>query len=82
MRMSYVRAPVSLRFSRVRSGTAGGLGALAKRVASDVWARLGQWRARAAERRALSQLSDWELHDIGISRAEAGAEAEKWFWRP
>jgi hypothetical protein len=37
---------------------------------------------RAADRRALGQLTDWELKDIGISRAEAGAEAEKWFWRP
>ena len=82
MRMPCVRAPVSLRFSHVRSGTTGGLGALAKRVASDVWARLGHGGGWAAERRALSQLNDWELHDIGISRAEAGAESEKWFWRP
>jgi uncharacterized protein YjiS (DUF1127 family) len=43
---------------------------------------LGQCSARAAERRALSRLTDWELHDIGISRAEAAGEAEKWFWRP
>ena len=37
---------------------------------------------RADERRVLPQLSDWELRDIGISRAEANAEADKWCWRP
>jgi len=82
MRMSRVRAPVTLGFDDARSGAAGGFGALAKKVGSDVSAWLGQCWVRAAERRALSRLTDWELHDIGISRAEAGAEAEKWFWRP
>jgi uncharacterized protein YjiS (DUF1127 family) len=82
MRMSRVRAPVSLGFNGVRFGTIGGFGKLAKKVASDVCAWTGQCSARAAERRALSRLTDWELHDIGISRAEAGTEAEKWFWRP
>jgi len=36
---------------------------------------------RADERRILAQLSDWELRDIGISRAEAHAEAKKSCWR-
>jgi uncharacterized protein YjiS (DUF1127 family) len=36
---------------------------------------------RADERRILAQLTDWELRDIGISRAEANAEADKWCWR-
>jgi len=82
MRMSRVQAPVSLGFNGVRSSATGAIGAHAKKVASDVCAWLGQCRTRAAERRALSRLTDWDLHDIGISRAEAGAEAEKWFWRP
>jgi uncharacterized protein YjiS (DUF1127 family) len=82
MRTSRVRAPVFPGFNGVRSGTIGGFGTLAKKVSSDVWAWLGQCSARAAERRALSRLTDWELHDIGISRAEAAGEAEKWFWRP
>jgi uncharacterized protein YjiS (DUF1127 family) len=34
------------------------------------------------ERRALAQMTDWELKDIGVSRAKAYGEAEKWFWRP
>jgi uncharacterized protein YjiS (DUF1127 family) len=82
MRMSRVRVPVALEFNGVRSSTIGGFGTFAKRAAPDVCAWLGQCWARAAERRALSRLTDWELHDIGISRTEAGAEAEKWFWRP
>ena len=82
MRVSHVRAPVALGFNGVKSSAIGGFGTLAKRVAPDVCAWLGQCWDRAAERRALSRLTDWELHDIGISRAEAGAEAEKWSWRP
>jgi uncharacterized protein YjiS (DUF1127 family) len=37
---------------------------------------------RSAQRRTLAQFSDWQLRDIGISRAEADAEAGKWLWRP
>jgi uncharacterized protein YjiS (DUF1127 family) len=44
--------------------------------------RAAQWHARAAERRALAQLSDSQLQDMGISRPEADAEAGKWFWNP
>jgi uncharacterized protein YjiS (DUF1127 family) len=36
---------------------------------------------RAAERRALAQLNDWQLKDIGISRADAEGEANKCWWR-
>ena len=39
------------------------------------------WHDRARERRALMQLSDDVLRDIGISRAEAQGEAAKPFWR-
>jgi uncharacterized protein YjiS (DUF1127 family) len=46
----------------------------------DAWARAAQWHSRAAERRALAQLSDSQLQDIGITRAEADGEAGKWFW--
>jgi uncharacterized protein YjiS (DUF1127 family) len=82
MRMSHVRAPISPRFSDIRSGAVGGFSALAKKVASDVWAWLRECQARASERRVLARLTDWELRDIGISRVEADAEAKKWFWFP
>jgi uncharacterized protein YjiS (DUF1127 family) len=39
------------------------------------------WHDRARERRALMELSDHMLRDIGISRAEAHGEAAKPFWR-
>jgi uncharacterized protein YjiS (DUF1127 family) len=39
------------------------------------------WHDRARERRALMELSDHMLRDIGISRAEAHDEAAKPFWR-
>ena len=41
-----------------------------------------QCRARAAQRRALTVLSDWGLQDIGITRAEADGESGKWPWHP
>ncbi len=36
---------------------------------------------RSAQRRTLAQMTDWQLRDIGISRAEADGEAGKWCWR-
>ena len=38
------------------------------------------WYQRAHQRQQLAQLSDRELRDIGVSRAEAAAEAGKPFW--
>jgi uncharacterized protein YjiS (DUF1127 family) len=39
------------------------------------------WLERSRERRQLSELSDHLLRDIGVSRADAWAEAAKPFWR-
>jgi uncharacterized protein YjiS (DUF1127 family) len=39
------------------------------------------WTERAQQRRALGQLSDHMLRDIGVTRADAWAEADKPFWR-
>lgn len=63
---SHVSAPQA-------SGHAGGLAALA--------AQLRQWRRRSRERIELAHMSDLDLTDIGLSRADAQAEAEKPFWR-
>jgi uncharacterized protein YjiS (DUF1127 family) len=41
---------------------------------------LGAWSERAAQRRALLQLSDHQLADIGIDRQRACLEAAKPFW--
>jgi uncharacterized protein YjiS (DUF1127 family) len=50
-------------------------------AAGEVVTRLMVWHERARERRALLGLSDLQLRDIGISRADAGGEGEKPFWR-
>jgi uncharacterized protein YjiS (DUF1127 family) len=39
------------------------------------------WLERARQRRQLAELSDHMLRDIGLTRADAWAEAEKPFWR-
>lgn len=43
--------------------------------------RIETWEQRAAQRRALAELDDRALRDIGRSRAEAAAEAAKPFWQ-
>ena len=42
--------------------------------------RIAEWWRRAAGRRDLMTLTDRDLHDIGIGRSEAEAEANKVFW--
>jgi uncharacterized protein YjiS (DUF1127 family) len=44
-------------------------------------ARLAEWLDRRQQRRALLQLNDQLLKDIGLSRADAWQEARKPFWR-
>jgi uncharacterized protein YjiS (DUF1127 family) len=40
------------------------------------------WLERSRQRRQLGELSDQVLRDIGLTRADAWAEADKPFWRP
>lgn len=42
--------------------------------------RIAEWQRRAAGRRELMTLTNRDLHDIGIGRSEAEAEANKLFW--
>ena len=39
------------------------------------------WQRRASDRAALAALNDRLLADIGLTRAQARAEADKPFWR-
>lgn len=39
------------------------------------------WLERAQERRALASLSDSQLKDVGLSRADISREIDKSFWR-
>jgi len=39
------------------------------------------WLQRSRQRRALAELDDRQLRDIGVTRAQALAEAARPFWR-
>jgi uncharacterized protein YjiS (DUF1127 family) len=49
--------------------------------AAAAFVLIARWIDRARQRQALASLSDHELRDIGITRAEAAREAGKPFWR-
>ena len=55
---------------------------LAARQAIQAAAALKKWNNRSQQRRALENLPDYMLKDIGISRMDALREADKPFWRP
>lgn len=44
-------------------------------------AQISTWRARARQRRALAELDDRLLKDVGIERGAAAQEARKPFWK-
>lgn len=48
---------------------------------SDLYLLVEGWVERRRQRRALYELSDELLKDIGVSRADALREAGKPFWR-
>lgn len=57
-------------------------GPIASRTSGgSIPALFGWWLQRRKDRRALANLSDHLLHDIGLSREEAMREAAKPFWR-
>jgi uncharacterized protein YjiS (DUF1127 family) len=62
--------------------SAASLWARAGAAAGEVVTKLLVWHDRARERRTLLGLSDRQLRDIGISRADAGREGDKPFWHP
>ena len=50
------------------------------RFAARAFERLTLWSARASQRRALAELDDNLLKDIGLTRHEAFGEAVRPFW--
>ena len=45
-----------------------------------IWKNFSLWFERAQQRKELSELSDHQLKDIGITRDEAEMESNKKFW--
>ena len=39
------------------------------------------WRQRQLQRRQLAELTERDLHDVGLSWSDVAYEAEKPFWR-
>ncbi len=54
---------------------------LPARLLADGLCVLALWAARHRQRRELSQLTPGQLWDIGVSAADAAAEARKPFWQ-
>jgi uncharacterized protein YjiS (DUF1127 family) len=50
--------------------------------ASAAISMIALWVDRGRSRRALAGLDDYQLRDIGITRADARLESEKPFWMP
>ena len=42
---------------------------------------LASWHDRSVQRRTLAGLSDYQLHDMGMSRSQVFHEIKKPFWR-
>lgn len=47
---------------------------------TSVRASIKTWSRVNAERRALRRLDPHLLRDVGLSEAQADAEARRWFW--
>lgn len=52
-----------------------------RRSVAGVAATLQLWREKSRQRRALRDLDEHQLADVGITRWDAEREARKWFWR-
>jgi uncharacterized protein YjiS (DUF1127 family) len=47
-----------------------------------VFSTIPLWRQRGCSRHVLATLDDHQLHDIGVTHADAQLESEKSFWMP
>ncbi|HUA56786.1 MAG TPA: DUF1127 domain-containing protein [Candidatus Sulfotelmatobacter sp.] len=51
------------------------------RVVGGMLARLRGWQVRARQRREIAALTERDLRDIGLTRAQLQSELGKPFWR-
>jgi uncharacterized protein YjiS (DUF1127 family) len=68
-----------LHLGAIRRGTASS--PVAQRLSVRLLELIEGWAERRRQRRALLELSDALLKDIGLARSEAAREAHKPFWR-
>ena len=74
--MAYsIQVPASATFS------AQAVAAAPTRLLRGAVETLLNWQHRAAERQQLASLSDYDLKDVGLTRADALMEAQKPFWQ-
>ncbi|MFC0409685.1 DUF1127 domain-containing protein [Roseomonas elaeocarpi] len=45
-----------------------------------IWLRLCRWHRNVSTRRALLEMADHELRDVGLTRMQARCEAARPFW--
>ena len=64
----------------VRSGAGADHRGSVRAWVGSLWAKLALMRRAAETRRELGGLNSRLLADIGVSRAEASREAERWPW--
>jgi uncharacterized protein YjiS (DUF1127 family) len=65
-----IRSTIERRQNKQRSG-----------LIARVLEVLATWHDRSVQRRTLGGLSDYQLHDMGLSRSQVFYEIEKPFWR-
>ena len=75
--MATFTQPLSLDLPALTARTAV---APAARAAVKLAFVLMSWDEASRSRRALKQLTDEQLHDVGLTRAETDAEARRGFW--
>jgi uncharacterized protein YjiS (DUF1127 family) len=79
--MILARSRTMIASPRLASPTFTRSASAARQPAGGLLATLELWAERHRQRRALLELGDHMLKDIGISHADAWQEASKPFWR-
>lgn len=59
-----------------------GFGGSLSRLPGGLLGLLLLWQQRASERTHLKRLSDRDLQNVGLTRADVEGEADKPFWQP